>query len=88
VQHVSTNMSHHQANLEPLNISDFLLTDYFVSKVVDPCVSSGWHSVLVQLSLPLGVRSTNTKFKLQLEVESVNKYTNMCVYVNISQLRI
>jgi hypothetical protein len=26
MQHVSTHMSHHQANLEPLNISEFLLT--------------------------------------------------------------
>jgi hypothetical protein len=35
-------MSHHQANLEPLNFSEFLLTVLSVSKVADPCVSSGW----------------------------------------------
>jgi hypothetical protein len=40
-------MSHHQANLEPLNILEFLLTLLFVSKAADPCVSSGWPSVLM-----------------------------------------
>jgi hypothetical protein len=44
-------MSHHEANLEPLNIYEFLLIVLFVSKAADPCVSSGWPSVLVQFSL-------------------------------------
>jgi hypothetical protein len=54
MQHVSTRMSHHQANLEPLNIFEFLLTVPFISKAADPGVSSGWPSVLVQLSIPVG----------------------------------
>jgi hypothetical protein len=53
-------MSHHQANLEPLNIFEFLLTVIFVSKAADPCVSSGWPSVLVQLSLPAVVNELFT----------------------------
>jgi hypothetical protein len=32
-------MSHLQANLEPLNIFEFLLTVLFVSKAADLCVS-------------------------------------------------
>jgi hypothetical protein len=32
-------MSHHQANLEPLNIFEFLLTVLYVSKAADRCVS-------------------------------------------------
>jgi hypothetical protein len=39
-------MSHHQANLESLNIFGFLLTVLFVLKAADPGVSSGWPSVL------------------------------------------
>jgi hypothetical protein len=39
VQHVSTHMSQHRANLEPLNISEVLLTVHFVSKAADPWVS-------------------------------------------------
>jgi hypothetical protein len=35
-------MNHHQANLEPLHIVEFLLTFFFASKVAVPCVSSGW----------------------------------------------
>jgi hypothetical protein len=50
-------MSHHQANLEPLNIFEFLLKVLFVSKAADPCVNSGWPSVLVQLSLPAGANN-------------------------------
>jgi hypothetical protein len=50
-------MSHHQANLEPLNIFEFLLTVLFDSKAADPCVSSEWPSDLVQLSLPAGVNN-------------------------------
>jgi hypothetical protein len=50
-------MSHHQANFEPLNTLEFLLTVLFVSKAADPCVSSGLPSVLVQLSLPVGVNN-------------------------------
>jgi hypothetical protein len=50
-------MSHHQANLEPLNIFEFLLAVLLVSKAADPCVSSGWPSVLVQLSLPSGLNN-------------------------------
>jgi hypothetical protein len=38
LQHVSTHMSHYQANLEPLKIFEFLLTVLFVSKAADPCV--------------------------------------------------
>jgi hypothetical protein len=49
-------MMHHQANLEPLNIFEFLLTIFFL-KAADPCVSSGWLCVLVQLSFPAGVKS-------------------------------
>jgi hypothetical protein len=52
--------SHHQANFEPLNIFEFLLTVLFVLKAADPCVSSGWPSVLVQLgscSAPLEVKA-------------------------------
>jgi hypothetical protein len=33
-------MSHHQANLEPLNVSELLLTVFFVSKAADTCVNS------------------------------------------------
>jgi hypothetical protein len=44
-------------NLEPLNIFEFLLTVLLVSKAADRCVSSGWPSVLVQLSLPAGVNN-------------------------------
>jgi hypothetical protein len=33
-------MSHHEDNLEPLNIFELLLTVLFVSKAADPCVSS------------------------------------------------
>jgi hypothetical protein len=54
LQRVSAHMRHHQANLEPLNIFEYLLTVFFVSKAADPCVSSGWPSVLVQLSLQRG----------------------------------
>jgi hypothetical protein len=50
-------MSHRQANLEPLNIFRFLITVIFVSKAADRCVSSGWPSVLLQLSLTAGVGS-------------------------------
>jgi hypothetical protein len=57
LQHVSTHMSHHQANLEPLDIFEFLLTFLFVSKAADPCVISGLPSVLVELSLPAGVNN-------------------------------
>jgi hypothetical protein len=32
LQHASTHISHHQANFEPLNIFEFLLTVLFVSK--------------------------------------------------------
>jgi hypothetical protein len=39
-----------QANLEPLNIFEFLRTVLFVSKAADPCVSGGWPSVLVSLN--------------------------------------
>jgi hypothetical protein len=35
LQHVSIHMSHHQANLEPLNIFEFLFTVVFVSKAAD-----------------------------------------------------
>jgi hypothetical protein len=54
-------MCHHQANLEPLNISEFLLTVLCVLKAADRCVSSGWPSVLVQLSLPAGVNKLEMK---------------------------
>jgi hypothetical protein len=57
LQHVSTHMSRHQANLEPLNIFEILLTVVFVSKAADRCVSSGWPSVLVQPSIPAGVNT-------------------------------
>jgi hypothetical protein len=50
-------LNHHQANLEPLNIFEFLLTVLFVSKAADPCISSGWPSVLVQRSVPAGVNN-------------------------------
>jgi hypothetical protein len=39
-------MCHHQANLEPLNIFEFLIKVIFVSKAADPCVSSGWPSIV------------------------------------------
>jgi hypothetical protein len=69
LQHVSTHMSHHQANLEPLNISEFLLTVLFVSKAADRCVSSGLRSVLVRLSLPAGGEQLpTTEFLFQLTV--------------------
>jgi hypothetical protein len=55
LQHVSTHMSNHYANLEQINVFEFLLTVLFVSKAADPCVSSGWPCVLVQLSLRAGV---------------------------------
>jgi hypothetical protein len=57
LQRVSTHTSQHQANLEPLNISEFVLTVLFVPKAAGPCVSGGWPSVLVQLSLPMGVKN-------------------------------
>jgi hypothetical protein len=50
-------MRHNQANFEPLNIFEFLLRVLFVLKAADPRVSSGWPSVLVQLSLPAGVNN-------------------------------
>jgi hypothetical protein len=57
LQYVSTQMSNHQANFEPLNSFEFLPTVLFISKAADPCVTSGWPSVLVQLSLPAGVNN-------------------------------
>jgi hypothetical protein len=57
IAHVSTHMSHHHGNLEPLNIFEFLLTALCVSKAADPCVSSGWPSVLVWLLLPAGIET-------------------------------
>jgi hypothetical protein len=46
-QHVSSHISHHQVNLEPLQFLELLLKVLFVLKAADPCVSSGWPSVLV-----------------------------------------
>jgi hypothetical protein len=40
LQHVSNHMRHNQANLEPLNILEFLLTVLFVSKAADRCETS------------------------------------------------
>jgi hypothetical protein len=53
-------MSHHQTNLEPLEVFELLLTFLFVLKAADPCVGSGWPSVLVQLSLAVGVNNLFT----------------------------
>jgi hypothetical protein len=64
MQHVSTDTSHHRANLEPLNIFEFLLRVLFVLKAADPRVSSGWPSVLVHLSLPAGGSPLITGVKL------------------------
>jgi hypothetical protein len=46
-RNVSSHISHHQANLEPLKVFELLLTVLFVSKAADPRVSNGWPSVLV-----------------------------------------
>jgi hypothetical protein len=52
----------YQTNLEPLNIFESVLTVLFVSKAADPCVSSGWRSVFVQLSLPEQLPTTEVLF--------------------------
>jgi hypothetical protein len=66
-------MSHHQTNLEPLNVFEFLLTVLFVSKAAVPCVSSGWPSVLAKLSLPAGVNKCYGKLFIPAGSESCTK---------------
>jgi hypothetical protein len=56
-QHVSTHhMSHHQAEFEPLNIFEFLLTVLFVSKAADSCpvvTTHYWTSSQLNCRIPL-----------------------------------
>jgi hypothetical protein len=74
-------MSPHQANLEPLNVFEFLRTVLFVLKAADPCVTSGWPSVLVQLKIIKLNTLTEHNGMNMLKVKFCRKFVINCKVV-------
>jgi hypothetical protein len=73
-------VSHHQANLEPLNISEFLLTVLFVSKVADPCVSS---------NVAIAITTVESNYLLYLLCSlKINKLNTLTEYNRMDMLRV